>query len=126
MLEVKETLILHVENERKRIRKYFSHFFRFREIIQLNHPIPMAQKSLIKGFSKLSNKEKLKVAGELFDEPEKAVQTMQSFHHPDPMVQKALSELSENTLTNYPLPFNVAPNFMINGRHYMIPMVIEE
>lgn len=126
MLEVKETLILHVENERKRIRKYFSHFFRFREIIQLTHPIPMAQKSLIKGFSKLSNKEKLKVAGELFDEPEKAVQTMQSFHHPDPMVQKALSELSENTLTNYPLPFNVAPNFMINGRHYMIPMVIEE
>ena len=86
----------------------------------------MAQKSLIKGFSRLSPEEKLRVASELTDDPSTAVQTLRSFFHTDPEVQKVLSEFSENTLTNFPLPFNVAPNFLINGKIYMVPMVIEE
>lgn len=35
-------------------------------------------------------------------------------------------EFIENTLTNYYLPFGVAPNFMINNVIYAIPMAIEE
>ena len=30
------------------------------------------------------------------------------------------------TITNYYLPFGVAPNFLINGELYTIPMAIEE
>src|SRR5690606_24459280 len=33
---------------------------------------------------------------------------------------------SENTISNYFLPFGLAPNFLINGKIYAVPMVIEE
>ena len=32
----------------------------------------------------------------------------------------------ENTISNYYLPLGVAPNFLINGKLYALPMVIEE
>jgi hydroxymethylglutaryl-CoA reductase len=35
-------------------------------------------------------------------------------------------EFIENTLSNYYLPFGIAPNFLINGNLYAIPMAIEE
>lgn len=40
--------------------------------------------------------------------------------------QKVHDEFIENTLSNYYLPFAIAPNFSINGKNYAIPMVIEE
>jgi hydroxymethylglutaryl-CoA reductase len=86
----------------------------------------MTQKSIIKGFSKLSPEEKLKVVEGLFDDPAGVEETLRSFFHGDPNIQKILSELSENTLSNYPLPFNVAPNFLINDTVYLVPMVTEE
>ena len=51
---------------------------------------------------------------------------LQGFNHPDPNLQKILSGFSENTLTNYPLPYSIAPNFVINDKAYAVPMVIEE
>ena len=42
------------------------------------------------------------------------------------MLQKAHDEFIENTLTNYYLPFAVAPNFLVNGKLFTIPMAIEE
>ncbi|MEE4176067.1 MAG: hydroxymethylglutaryl-CoA reductase, degradative [Bacteroides sp.] len=86
----------------------------------------MVQKSLIKGFSKLNPDEKRKVVASLFEDPSGVDKTLSSFFHPDAAVQQVLSELSENTLSNYPLPYNVAPNFIINGRPFLVPMVIEE
>lgn len=86
----------------------------------------MPQRSVIKGFSKLSPEEKLKVVEGLFDDPAEVGETLRSFFHGDPNIQKILSELSENTLSNYPLPFNVAPNFLINDTVYLVPMVTEE
>jgi hydroxymethylglutaryl-CoA reductase len=41
-------------------------------------------------------------------------------------LQRTFDNFSENTLSNYLLPFGVAPNFLINGKVYAIPMVIEE
>ena len=35
-------------------------------------------------------------------------------------------EFIENTLTNFYVPFGIAPNFLINGKTYAVPMVIEE
>ena len=41
-------------------------------------------------------------------------------------LQQLHDEFIENTLTNYYLPFGIAPNFLINDTLYAIPMVIEE
>ena len=46
--------------------------------------------------------------------------------HSDEEVQRVLNGLSENTLCNFPMPYGIAPNFLINGRWYAVPMVIEE
>jgi hydroxymethylglutaryl-CoA reductase len=86
----------------------------------------MAKHTILKGFSKLSDQEKRHVATAILDDPDKGINTLTSFCHPDPAIQKILSEFSENTLSNYPLPFGVAPNFMINDCMYMLPLVIEE
>src|SRR5690606_24455494 len=40
--------------------------------------------------------------------------------------QQLHDEFIENTITNYYLPFGVAPNFLINGKMHAIPMAIEE
>ena len=40
--------------------------------------------------------------------------------------QRVLDGLSENTISNYYLPYGVAPNFVVNGKTYCVPMVIEE
>lgn len=81
----------------------------------------------IKGFSKLSKEAKIEwLVNEYFQGSEAAVQTLLSYWHTDEKVQKLHDEFIENTLTNYYLPFGVAPNFLINGRFYTIPMAIEE
>src|SRR5690606_24352205 len=54
------------------------------------------------------------------------VKNLSHFWHHDKDVQKRFDEFSENTLTNYDLPFGIAPNFLINGKVYSVPMVIEE
>ncbi|HNM32337.1 MAG TPA: hydroxymethylglutaryl-CoA reductase, degradative, partial [Chitinophagales bacterium] len=49
-----------------------------------------------------------------------------SYWHQKVETQKTLDEFSENTITNYFFPFSVAPNFLINGEWYCLPMAIEE
>ena len=81
----------------------------------------------IKGFSKLSKEGKIEwIANEMFQDPDKAWETLRSYWHPDAKVQKLHDDFIENTVTNYYLPFGVAPNFLINGSLYTIPMAIEE
>lgn len=55
-----------------------------------------------------------------------ATEELSSFWHQDEDLQKILDGFSENTLSNYPMPFGLAPNFSINGKTYAVPMVIEE
>nr|WP_233752787.1 hydroxymethylglutaryl-CoA reductase [Flavilitoribacter nigricans] len=51
---------------------------------------------------------------------------LSSFWHTDADLQRIIDGFSENTLSNYYLPFGLAPNFLINGQVYAVPMVIEE
>lgn len=51
---------------------------------------------------------------------------LMSFWHDEDQTQKVFDDFSENTLSNYYLPFGVSPNVMINGEVYCVPMVIEE
>ncbi len=81
----------------------------------------------VTGFSKLTKIEKIEwLAGQLDGEAAKLVNSLPAYWHPDETVQKRFDEFSENTLTNYNLPFGIAPNFLINGKVYSVPMVIEE
>lgn len=86
----------------------------------------MTGSHIIKGFSKLSDDEKRRIVAAGLENPQEAEATLFSFLHADTGVQNILSGFSENTLTNFALPFGVAPNFLINGKVYMVPMVIEE
>lgn len=82
----------------------------------------------IAGFSKLSKIEKIKWVAKnfLYSNPIDVLNEFGSFWHDNVESQKLLDEFSENTLTNFPVPFGVAPNFLINGKMYVVPMVTEE
>lgn len=81
---------------------------------------------LLSGFSSLSQSDKIKIVSELCSDPDAFTQEMERSRHPVAEVQKIMNDFSENTLGNFHLPFGVAPNFKINGKDYVIPMVTEE
>lgn len=84
-------------------------------------------KKPISGFSKLSKSEKMDwLSQEYTDHPEATLALLKSYWHKDAATQQLHDEFIENTLTNYFLPFAIAPNFEINGQLYAVPMAIEE
>ncbi len=86
----------------------------------------MTQKT-ISGFSKLSKMGKIKwLVENFFKDPETVKRELASYLLANEEQQKILDGFSENTISNYPLPLGVAPNFLINGVPYAVPMVTEE
>jgi len=81
---------------------------------------------IIKGFSKLLKEDKLRIVSELMDKQVESVELMKSFWHEDHKVQKIFDEFSENTISNFYIPYGVAPNVVINGANHLVPLVIEE
>jgi hydroxymethylglutaryl-CoA reductase len=99
----------------------------------LNNPLDkwqemfeMKENRIIEGFSKLTKNEKLRLLSNSFRNPGQIETILRSFWHADPDKQKLFDEFSENTISNFYFPFGIAPNFLINGKMYMVPMVIEE
>jgi hydroxymethylglutaryl-CoA reductase len=86
----------------------------------------MANSKQISGFSKLSKPEKIKQVTSFFQNPEEVEKDFISYWHPDTNRQKVFDEFSENTLTNFYFPYGVVPGVVLNGKEYIIPMVIEE
>lgn len=83
--------------------------------------------SLVKGYSKLSKEGKLDwLIQHYFLGDQSIKEELRSYWHRDDNTQLRYDEFSENTLTNFYLPFGIAPNFLINGKDYALPMVIEE
>lgn len=80
----------------------------------------------IEGFSKKNKTEKLEAITRFLKSPEEKLKTFKSFDHSDAKIQETINEFSENTISNFHLPFSIAPNFLINGKTYAVPMVIEE
>ncbi len=81
----------------------------------------------ISGFSKLSKRGKIKwIVENFFRDPEAVMHELKDYLLPREDHQKIIDTISENTITNFPMPYSVAPNFIINGEAYCIPMVIEE
>ena len=79
-----------------------------------------------KGFSKLLKEEKLKLIANYFENPGEVVNLLKSYWHPDSKQQQLFDEFSENTITNFYIPYGISPNVTINGKDYVVPMVIEE
>ena len=81
----------------------------------------------IAGFSKLSKEEKINwIAQEYFSNSHEVITTIKQYWNSDEKLQLLHDEFIENTLTNFYLPLGVAPNFLINGTDYTIPMATEE
>lgn len=81
---------------------------------------------IIEGFSKLSKAKKIDWLTTNYLKNDTAKQVLTTYWHSDEKLQQLHDDFIENTITNYYLPFGIAPNFVINGKTYAIPMAIEE
>lgn len=83
---------------------------------------------IIAGFSKLNKRDKIKWIAKnfLYANPIEVLNEFAGFWHDNIESQKLLDGFSENTIANFPVPFGIAPNFMINGKVHAVPMVTEE
>jgi hydroxymethylglutaryl-CoA reductase len=87
----------------------------------------MSAQKTIAGFSKLSKLGKIKwLVENFFKDPEIVMHELKSYWLADVSKQEVLDGISENTISNYPLPLGVVPNFVLNGKTYCVPMVTEE
>ncbi|MGY8919209.1 MAG: hydroxymethylglutaryl-CoA reductase, partial [Flavobacteriales bacterium] len=81
----------------------------------------------ISGFSKLNKFEKIEwLIKNSFSSNNNVKNILQQYCNDNVKLQKLHDEFAENTLSNFYLPFAVAPNFLINNKQYTIPMVTEE
>jgi hydroxymethylglutaryl-CoA reductase len=81
----------------------------------------------VSGFSKMTKAQKIEwLASQLDGDAASMVNELNNFWLQDQELQSRFDEFSENTLTNYDLPFGIAPNFLINEKVYSVPMVTEE
>ncbi len=86
----------------------------------------MDKPNYINGFSKLTNKEKVDSMAHFLGKSVDDFSILNHFKLPDSNLQARLEEISENVLSSYMLPYSIAPNFLVNGKAYLVPMVIEE
>jgi hydroxymethylglutaryl-CoA reductase len=82
--------------------------------------------SIISGFSKLSQQDKINALVQDLHLDQNTTLLLNNFRIEEPELQNILNELSENTITNFPSPYGIAPNFRINDKIYHIPFVTEE
>jgi len=83
----------------------------------------MPKTSRIPGFYKLTPEERLRIVAEfagLTDEEVKLLRTFGALDEP------TANRMIENVVGAFQLPIGIAVNFLINGKDYLIPMVIEE
>ena len=84
-------------------------------------------KRKISGFSKLSKNEKIDWIIKVFfknDISKRKILT--DYWNSNKKIQTIHDEFIENSISNFYLPIGVAPNFVINGKDYTLPMAIEE
>lgn len=81
----------------------------------------------ISGFSKFSKNEKIDwLENQVLTDTKDFKKTIQQYWNANPEVQTLHDDFIENTISNFYLPYAVAPNFVIDGRKYVVPMAIEE
>jgi hydroxymethylglutaryl-CoA reductase len=80
----------------------------------------------IHGFSKLSREDQINLVSAFSKEPAGVKNELLAHRFANKDQQDIYDGFSENTVSNFFLPYSIAPNFMINERLYLLPMVTEE
>ncbi|ARN78182.1 hydroxymethylglutaryl-CoA reductase, degradative [Nonlabens spongiae] len=81
----------------------------------------------VTGFSKLNKPQKIDwLTKNLLQGDLNARKMLEQYWNDDQKLQDLHDSFSENTISNFYLPFGLAPNFIIDGEVYTIPMAIEE
>jgi len=83
----------------------------------------LGKTSEISGFYKLSIEERLKIVKEFADLTDEEVNILKA---PSSLSLDLANRMIENVIGTFAMPLGIAVNFLINGRDYMVPMVIEE
>ena len=87
----------------------------------------MDKQKTITGFSKLSKLGKIKwLVENFFKDPEIVMHELKSYWLADVQQQELLDGISENTISNYPLPLGIVPSFVLKCKTYQLPQGIEE
>jgi len=82
---------------------------------------------IISGFSKFTKEEKIAwLTKNYFHKQSETVNIIKQYWNVDNDLQQLHDDFIENTISNFYMPYGVAPNFLINDREYVIPMVVEE
>jgi len=78
--------------------------------------------SRLSGFYKLTPEERLKIVAEFAELTEEEIELLKKSKI---SIEKA-NAMIENVIGTFELPIGIATNFLIDGKDYLIPMVIEE
>jgi len=69
---------------------------------------------MISGFSKLTKEEKINwLATNYFTDQTEIISTIKKYWNSDELLQQLHDDFIENTISNFYLPYGVAPNFLI-------------
>lgn len=111
----------------------------FLRIFDINYPkfltqIPIFENQLkimtqkpVEGFSKLTKQGKIDwIVNEYLEGNEEFQQILKQYWNDNPELQKLHDEFSENTISNFYMPYGIAPNFLIDGKILALPMAVEE
>jgi hydroxymethylglutaryl-CoA reductase len=81
----------------------------------------------VKGFSKFTKEQKINwLASNFFQSEKDGKRVLSQYLNEDAELQRLHDEFIENTISNFYVPYAIAPNFMINGKMHTLPMAIEE
>lgn len=81
----------------------------------------------VSGFSKFTKIQKIDwMVENFFNGNEKIYTILEQYWNDNKVLQDLHDDFIENTISNFYMPFAIAPNFVINGKPYAIPMTIEE
>lgn len=87
--------------------------------------ISLEAKGKMTGYSKLNRKQRIELLHEIVEHSD-LHGWLDSWLHADIDHQKTFENLIENFITTFHLPMGLVPNILINGKYYLVPMVIEE
>ena len=81
---------------------------------------------VLTGFSKLNITERIDLLKKNVNLNEQQISLLTAFRENDKDPDGVIENLTENYISNYSLPFSIAPNFRVNDKWYFVPMVTEE
>lgn len=82
---------------------------------------------IVEGFSQWTKEKKIDWINQFYAENSiELYRELSSYWHDTAEEQELFDRFSENTISNFHLPYGIAPNFKINDKIYAVPMVTEE